>query len=434
MIDAPPPGGDRPSGEHRTYPPAAGRRSRHGRDPGWRSPDVVRAAALVIGFYLCLRLLWFARPLVLLTFLGILFGVAIAAGVDRLQRWRIPRGVGAALIVLGTLGTLGGVVAWSAPTLRAQSQELKVKFPQALDKLDSWLESHQSGVIGSVLALGRSDSAATTTPAAAASTPAAQAPVPVAPRDTALEASGIRDAADGSELRRQLVKRVAGTNRMLFPFITSSIAAVGAVIYLIFLSVYVASEPDVYHSGIMHLVPLRARRRTGEVLSAIAIALRRWLVTQLIAMVVIGTISTIILLALRIPAAVPLGILAGFFEFIPTAGPILSAIPAVAMGFIDSPQKALMVAVAYVGVQFLENHLLIPLLMRRGVDLPPALTIVSQALMALVFGFLGLLVAVPALAATMVAVRMVYVEGVIGDEVDVLDAGREQSRTPATAT
>jgi predicted PurR-regulated permease PerM len=58
------------------------------------------------------------------------------------------------------------------------------------------------------------------------------------------------------------------------------------------------------------------------------------------------------------------------------------------------------------GIQQLENHLLIPLLMKGGMDLPPVLTIVTQALMALVFGFLGVLVAVPLLASVLVAARM----------------------------
>jgi predicted PurR-regulated permease PerM len=116
-----------------------------------------------------------------------------------------------------------------------------------------------------------------------------------------------------------------------------------------------------------------------------------------------------------VKAAFALGLLSGLFEFIPTLGPIISALPAVAMGFLDSPQKALWVTIAYLGVHFMEGHLLIPLLMKGGVDLPPALTILSQALMALLFGFLGLMCAVPMLAATMVAVKMLYVEDVVGD-------------------
>jgi predicted PurR-regulated permease PerM len=136
------------------------------------------------------------------------------------------------------------------------------------------------------------------------------------------------------------------------------------------------------------------------------VTLRKWLVTQFIAMVVIGVVTTVVLMALKVRAAVPLGILAGLLEFVPTLGPILSSLPAIAMGFVDSPEKALAVAIAYVGIQFLENHLLIPILMKEGVDVPPALTIVMQALMAIVFGIVGLLVAVPMLASIMIATRI----------------------------
>jgi predicted PurR-regulated permease PerM len=165
------------------------------------------------------------------------------------------------------------------------------------------------------------------------------------------------------------------------------------------------------------------------VLTAVATVLRRWLVTQVIAMAVIGTVTTVVLLALHVKAAFALGTIAGLLEFVPTIGPIMSAVPAVAMGFLDSPEKALSVVVAYVLIQALENHILIPLLMKGGVDLPPVLTILAQALMALVFGFLGLMVAVPMLAAIMVGVKMLYVEDTIGDEIQV--AGEESS--PSTA-
>jgi predicted PurR-regulated permease PerM len=80
------------------------------------------------------------------------------------------------------------------------------------------------------------------------------------------------------------------------------------------------------------------------------------------------------------------------------------------MGFLDSPEKALLVAGVYVAIQFLENHILIPLLMKGGMDLPPALTVITQALLALVFGFLGLMVAVPLLAVVMVTVQVLYVQ------------------------
>jgi predicted PurR-regulated permease PerM len=206
-----------------------------------------------------------------------------------------------------------------------------------------------------------------------------------------------------------------------FGFLSSTLSAIAGLVLVVFLTIYIAADPVLYHRGTMHLFPHASRGRAGEVLTAIAATLRRWLRTQLIAMLVIGAVTTTALLILGIPAAIPLGILAGLFEFIPTVGPILSAVPAVTMGFIDSPEKALTVAIVYGVVQFAENHLLIPMLMKEGMDLPPAMTILAQALMALIFGFMGLLVAVPVLAATMVAVKMLYVEGVVGDDVEIED-------------
>ena len=415
---------------------------------GWRSQDVLRVAALVIGIYLAIRLLWFAYPLVFATFLGVLFGLAVSSGVDRLERFRIPRGLAAALIVFTFLGCLGGVVAWSAPTLRQQFGELRAKLPQAIDNVDRWLESHRGGMIGALLGgggggdtSGAADSGARggNQPAADSERPPAQAQSteraagPPPPSERAESAQRAADSASagppqqnaaqeggaGGGLRGRVVGQLAGARQYMFGFLTSTFAAVTGLLLVLVLTIYVASDPDTYHRGLMHLFPHSARTRAGEVLSVMAATLRRWLRTQLVAMIAIGVVTTIALFILGIPAAIPLGILAGLLEFIPTIGPVLSAVPAILMGFVISPEKALAVALVYVAIQMVENHLLIPMLMKEGMDLPPALTILSQALMGMIFGFIGLLVAVPILAATMVGVKMLYVEGVVGDEVDL---------------
>jgi len=196
---------------------------------------------------------------------------------------------------------------------------------------------------------------------------------------------------------------------------------VGGLLLILFTAIYIGAEPHLYYKGLLHLFPHEARRRADEVLAAIGVSLRKWLVAQLIMMAVIGVIDAIGLTLLGVKAALALGLIAGLLEFIPLLGPILSAIPAIAMGFLDSPQKALFVALLCWGVQFLEGHILAPLLMKRGVDLPPVVTLIGLSLMALVFGFLGMMVAVPVLAAVMVAIKMLYVEDVVGDDVGAAD-------------
>ena len=427
---------------------------------GWRSQDVLRVAALVIGIYLAIRLLWFAYPLVFATFLGVLFGLAVSSGVDRLARFKIPRGIGAALIVFSFIGMLVGIGMWSAPVLRQQFGELRSRLPQAIDNVDRWLESQRGGMLGAMLGGGGDAGAAPAAggagtaqggaapqapPAAAGNQagqgasppqgpPAAAGQVdqggagPPLPSERVQEAGRAADSAsatqgerqaEGGGLRGRIVGQLAGARQYMFGFLTSTFAAVTGLLLVLVLTIYVASDPDTYHSGLMHLFPHSARTRAGEVLSVMASTLRKWLRTQLIAMVAIGVVTTVALFILGIPAAIPLGILAGLLEFIPTIGPVLSAVPAVLMGFVISPEKALTVALVYGAIQMLENHILIPMLMKEGMDLPPALTILSQALMGMIFGFIGLLVAVTILAATMVGVKMLYVEGVVGDEVDL---------------
>src|SRR3954469_4629853 len=121
----------------RMQPTARAGRTRR-RRPGWGNAAIMRTAALVIGMYLLVQLVWFAHFLFLVAFLGVLFGLAVAAGVDRLARWRIPRGVGGGVIVVAFFGLLFGFGAWMAPTLHEQSIELRRRLPDAIDRVETW--------------------------------------------------------------------------------------------------------------------------------------------------------------------------------------------------------------------------------------------------------------------------------------------------------
>jgi len=321
--------------------------------------DVVRVLALIFGFYVTVRLLWIAHPVVFLFFLGILFGLPLAQGADLLKKRGIPRGIGVALILTLFLGllTAGGVS--MAPILRAQSKELQERLPEAMDKIDAWL-GHRADTV-----------------------------------------------AAGGNLRREITKQMSGAQHSFLRVLTSTFTVSGAFMLVLFIAAYIGVDPALYHGGLLELFPARQRPRTAVALANLATTLRRWLVTQLIAMVVIGAVTTVFLFAVHVKAALPLGILAGVLKFIPIVGSIFAAIPAIAMAFIDSPHKALVIAIGYFVIQFVENHLLVPILMKHGVNIPPALTLGIQALMALLFGFLGLLVAVPLLAAILTIVRAV---------------------------
>jgi predicted PurR-regulated permease PerM len=374
---------------------------------GWRSRDIIRAAALTIAVLALTVAIWEASTVLFTVFLGILFGLAISSGVDQLARLRIPRGIGALLVVLAVVGLLTLTGALMAPVLSEQAREIRSRLPEALQQVQTWV-----GREGNTLRAftGRFSAAP---PASAPAKDSAAAPHH-GDSAHAVRTPAPAPAPDGGGPSSQGLAGIAG---YLFGFVGSTVEIVVYVLLALFIAIYIATEPELYHRGLMHLFPHRARGRAGEVLTQIASVLRKWLVTQLIAMLVLAVVWAIALSVLGVKAALALAVIAGILEFVPTIGPTMAVIPALAMAALDSPGKALSVLIVYLVIQGFEANVLIPMLMNRRISLPPALTIVTQALMTLAFGFLGLMVAVPLLAAVLVPIKLLYVEDVVGDSV-----------------
>ncbi|HMH85397.1 MAG TPA: AI-2E family transporter [Gemmatimonadaceae bacterium] len=383
--------------------------------------DVVRVLALIFGFYVLVRLLWIAHPVVFLFFLGVLFGLPLAQGTDWLEKRKVPRAIGTAVILTVFLGLLTAGAVGMAPILRAQSKELQDRLPEAMDKIDAWLGHRANGVLG---ILFNEESSSDTLRTAGTQRGAIQAdsteqgevvldsaltePQTVPAGAVAHKPTTRADTvAAGGNLRHEITRQFRGAQNSFLRMLTSTFAVTGAFLLVLFIAAYIGVDPALYHGGMLELFPPRQRPRVALTLASLSTTLRRWLVTQLIAMLVIGAVTTVFLFAIHVKAALPLGILAGILKFIPIIGSIFAAIPAIAMAFIDSPHKALIVGIGYLVIQFMENHLLVPILMKRGVNIPPALTLGIQALMALLFGFLGLLVAVPLLAAILTIARAI---------------------------
>jgi predicted PurR-regulated permease PerM len=297
----------------------------------------------------------------------VLFGLPIAQGADWLEKRRIPRGIGVAVILTVFLGLLIGGGIGMAPILRAQSKELQQRLPEAMDKIDAWLGHRANGVLGILFNQESTGDDTGTVPGIAETDSVGidTVPPPTIGPEAQKTIAHSNEVVVGGNLRREITRQFSGAQASFLRMLTSTFAVTGAFLLVLFIAAYIGVDPHLYHGGVLALVPSRERDR----------------------------------------AALPLGILAGVAKFIPIVGSIFAAIPAIAMAFIDSPHKALVVAIGYIVIQFVENHLLVPVLMKHGVNLPPAMTLGIQALMALLFGFLGLLVAVPLLAAILTIVR-----------------------------
>jgi predicted PurR-regulated permease PerM len=229
----------------------------------------------------------------------------------------------------------------------------------------------------------------------------------------------LSDALDNSIAGRALVlmvreasidsKTLAGVGLVA----GGALLGVAQVLSVFFLSVYFAFNPIEYVDGFLQLLPPAHRPRVKAALFKAGDALRQWLLAQLIAMIIVGILIGSISGLLGVPLALLLGVLAGLLEFIPVAGAILFTIPGVLVAFTKGPAVALYVFLAYVGVQQLESSVIIPLLQRWAVRLPPAITLVSVAMGGVLLGIPGIIFATPIAVVTMTLVNSLYVEDVL---------------------
>jgi len=212
--------------------------------------------------------------------------------------------------------------------------------------------------------------------------------------------------------RTSVLSNVAGISSALFGIVANLVLVVVAGIYL-------AGDPRTYRKGFFLLFPRRARREAAETLDVLYRALRLWLLGQLLSMFLVGAVSAAGLWLLGIPSALALGVIAGLTEFVPVIGPILGAVPAVALGLAESPATAAWVALLYLAIQQLEGNLLMPLIQHRMVRLPPALTIFAIIGFGLLFGPLGILFATPLLVVVFVSVKKLWVRDTLDEETDL---------------
>jgi predicted PurR-regulated permease PerM len=197
--------------------------------------------------------------------------------------------------------------------------------------------------------------------------------------------------------------------------------AITNFVLILFIGLYLAVTPDLYVGGLVGLVPVGRRSRARQVIQAAGHTLRWWLVGRIFSMIVIGVLSVLGLWLIGVPLALVLGLLAGLLGFIPILGPILALVPPLLLALSNSPQQALYVVLLYGGIQIVESYFLTPMVQQRAVSLPPVLTISSQLILGLLFGFMGIAMAPPLAAMGMVLVQMLYVEDTLGDQlVDVM--------------
>lgn len=194
-------------------------------------------------------------------------------------------------------------------------------------------------------------------------------------------------------------------------------AIAGAFVNLLLVvvaGVYIAAQPRIYRSGLLNLIPPKSRVAGRDAIAAAERGLRSWLGAQLIGMVAIGALTTLGLWIIGVPSALALGLLAGLAEFVPIVGPILAAIPALLIALTLGTDTLVWTLVLYLAIQQVEGNVIMPIVTRHAVNLPPALALFSVVALGILFGPLGVLFGAPLAVVIFVLVQELYVKRTLG--------------------
>jgi predicted PurR-regulated permease PerM len=193
-------------------------------------------------------------------------------------------------------------------------------------------------------------------------------------------------------------------------FFSSSFGILSDLYIILLLSLFFTASPSSYKKGIVHLLPPKAKKIGADLLDEIALVLKKWLKGMIYGFFFITVLTAIGLLIIGIPLVLSLALIAGLLNFIPNFGPIIALIPAGLLGLMQGTTTAIIVISMYTIIQIIQSAIMQPMIQKKMVNIPPALTVIGQVAFGMLAGFWGVLLAVPLVAILMTTIDKLYVE------------------------
>jgi predicted PurR-regulated permease PerM len=321
-----------------------------------------------------LLLLWYVSQVVLLLFSGLLLAIILRIPTNWLRDYTPLPGPAALIVVLLlVLLLLGAAGMYVAPSIDAQLDELTRTLPEGVSQL----------------------------------------------RDQIQQYAWIQQLSGGMTSLQQMLPQPGAMLARLGGVFSGVFSVSVNMLVVVVVGFFLALQPRMYIDGFISLFSHRHRERTREVLHAVGYSLKWWLLSRLFSMTVIGIATGIGLWLLDVPFVLTLAVVSGLLNFIPFVGSYLALVPVSLVALMQSPMTLIYVLILYVAVQMIESYFLTPMVQQQAVDIPPVLAIMVQLLMVVLVGLLGFVLAVPLTAVGLVLVKLLYIEGVLGDSVDL---------------
>jgi predicted PurR-regulated permease PerM len=338
-----------------------------GRDSGAAAsrsalPSLYRLLRLVVVGIAAIVALWLIGGLLMAVFAAVLLAVILHGLASQLRRLLpLPHWAALALVVLVLLALVVALGVTAGPELSEQAQQLREALTGQTKSLQDRLDNTEVGRF--VLS---------------------QIP---------------QSLGGGSE--RGLPGLPTGFASSVFGIVAAVFGLFGTLAVVVIAAVYFAASPATYANGMLRLVAPEHRLGARDMAQAGVDALTAWSAGQALDMLVVGVLCGLGLWFIGVPLALVLGVIAGLTNFVPYIGAIGGAVPAVIIAFSTGATAGIETIVLYLVVQGFEGNVLAPLIQNRTVNLPPALTVLSQTAFGAVLGLPGLIFATPLTALIM---------------------------------
>ncbi|MFE8874464.1 AI-2E family transporter [Acetobacter persici] len=329
---------------------------------GWLG-SITHILRLTLGLAVIGLMVWLLGDVLTILFAATLFAVVLH-GLSRIlvKHLRLPYGWSLTAVVAALIAAVALLVWGSGPAIVSEASKLQDALRQQEASLRTTLQHNPTGQM--IL--------------------------------NYLPASlGGNQGGSGGSLA-SLGSRIAGS---MTGILGSAFGAAGTIVVILIAGLYFAMDPALYANGALRLVPVAQRPRARMLMLRASQTLWAWVAGQSLDMLVVGVLSGVGLWFIGVPLALALGVLAGLCNFIPYIGAIMGAVPALLLALSLGTRETIMVAVLYSVIQFFEGNVLAPVIQRHAVQMPPAITVLSQTLFGAILGFPGLIFASPLTAA-----------------------------------
>jgi predicted PurR-regulated permease PerM len=333
--------------------------------PGVLYRTVLLAFALVVGALLFHAL----ATLIVGVLIVVIIAVPLSSFASFLQRYHVPRAIGATLCLLLALAAIGGLIAAIVPVFTHEVNRFTASLPNIIDAL----------------------------------------------RHRAAGLTGTSPSHVGQQVQHFVDSYTKHPSKLLGPLATigeSIAAALAALVVVILTALYTAIHPEPLVTGVLRMFPPHRRPHVTHVLSRLRAAYLGWLRGLVIGMIVLGGLTYLGLRLVGLEFAAFFAVFTAVAIIVPYFGALASSIPPILYALTFSPGKALLVAAIYVIAHQIEGNVIQPVVVARSVQLHPAVVAVGVIAVETLFGFVGLFIAVPIIATVKILIEELWVEPV----------------------